>query len=103
MKQFIGIPEGPVTDTPPILTVGMFDGVHRGHLAVIREMQRAFAVKIEGHSMQVTALGQTRAQGRCGGANLVKELPQGCLAAILLKHREQRVHIQPCAIGHRRG
>ncbi len=58
----------------------------RQQSGVIGEMTRPFAINIQSNPMQMAMLCQARAQARRGGADLVKEPPQGCFATIGLEH-----------------
>lgn len=41
MRRYFGLPKDGVTQTAPAVTLGMFDGVHRGHRAVLEATQAA--------------------------------------------------------------
>lgn len=45
MKLFTSIEEIPATKKPVILTIGMFDGVHRGHQAVLHKVTETAKAK----------------------------------------------------------
>lgn len=65
MKICRGLPE-PGTFNEPVVTVGTFDGVHLGHLALM-EVARAWAAEAGGESVAVTFRehpGTTLAEGR---------------------------------------